>query len=212
MSKVGHYDFRCPKCRHSQKFTIWESVTAHLNPDLKSKILNGSFFQQRCGGCKASVELTHPVLYHDTRKRLAIWLCEGGLNREYEDAMDVFGMTLSSGYTLRIVYNLRELAETVAIFDADLNDWFVLMLKMSAAQQNRMSATDFVFCGFEPSEGDLSFEVSTLRGKQSATISGGANRELICAQWAELEEELDWIYTSEENFYTVFSAFKDRFD
>ena len=151
------------------------------------------------------------MLYHDTNLRLAIWLIEGGVNDEFESAMDSFGMTVPSYYRLRIVYNLRELAEKIAIFDAGLSDWFVLMLKVTVAGQKGLAAKDFYFTGVDWS-GKLLFEVDTPQGKRQANVSGGDNQKLICSQWDELEEDFDWIYTSEDNFYKAYGAFADRFN
>lgn len=210
MSKIGHYDFRCPKCGHRQGFTIWESVTAHLNPELKSNILDGTIFLHRCGGCNSPIELTHSILYNDTALHLACWLVVGDVDDALQDAMDSFGMIVPDYERLRIVYTLEELAEKIVIFEAGLNDWYVLMMKIYLAGKYKLSVADLIFTGVDRS-GEFLYRVDTPQGKRGLSISGAHNAKLVCSQWDELEEMFDWIHTSEANYYKVYSIFSDRF-
>lgn len=210
MSKSNSTQITCPKCRVVQTISIWESVTASHDLERKKMVVAGTIFDQTCRNCKSRMQVTHPILYHDPNIKLAIWLCDGGITPTLEDAMDSFGMMVPKDYRLRIVYNLSELVEKIRIFESGFNDFFIQMLKLSAAESAKTSVDVLHLIGIEMIRSAESFRFKIGEKDQSVSISGVDNPRRISKKWDLLESEFDWLYVNMSNFYSVFTKFQNR--
>ncbi len=207
MSKASSATIRCTKCRVQQRINIWESITANASPELKVQVLDGTFFRHTCTHCANRLTVTHSVLYNDPTRSVAIWLCDGGVTPELEDAMDSFGMVLPKTYTLRVVYTLGELAEKVRIFDSGLNDWFVHMVKMSVSSQVGAESSDIHFLGASLNRGGVYSFAMRLPDGQTVNLPEVPNVVRTCQQWSNLESKFDWLYVSDKNFVELFTQY-----
>ena len=205
-------DFQCPTCGAEQQVTTWSSVRGNKSPALKASILNGTFFRHSCDECGTPIDFTYPVLYHDTDRQLAVSLCETEIDHETKDAMDSFGKQMPASYRLRVVYSLEELAETITIFDNNLNDWFIHIVKMSVAEQVKTTSDRVRLATVTTKRGeDFEFAFNLPDQGRSVVISGVADPLRTSKQWDELESELDWVHVSETNFYPTMKLFMQRF-
>lgn len=207
----------CPHCGYGQQFSVWGSVTASKDLELKQKVLDGTIFRQSCKKCRQIFSLDNSLLYNDTDSNFAVWLCEGGVTNELEDAMDSFGMMLSKSTRLRIVYTLEELAEKIRIFEAGLNDIYVQIVKLGGLGDGSPIETDRLKFVEIKSQGgsqySFGFAISPPHGSHKLlSMSNIDNVEYHCNKWDSLEFRFDWLYVSDNNFYKLLSQFKDYLD
>ena len=163
MSKHHLETFTCPKCEKESSFVMYDSVNVTLDPEYKAKILDGSLFAFKCPECGTVTNIDYNVLYHDMDKQIMIQVCSSS-----EDAVNaqspanILGnlfSNLSSGLekiNFRTVVGVQRLVEKVRIFDADLDDYTVEMIK-SLLIRNVEGEKRVFFSSI--SDGDLQFAI-----------------------------------------------------
>ena len=65
MSSFRNIIITCPACNTEGSYTVWDSVNVDLDPELKSKVMDGSLFTWICPNCKQSFNAPYSFLYHD---------------------------------------------------------------------------------------------------------------------------------------------------
>ena len=65
MSSFRNIKITCPACNTEGSYTVWDSVNVDLDPELKSKVMDGSLFTWICPNCKQSFNAPYSFLYHD---------------------------------------------------------------------------------------------------------------------------------------------------
>jgi hypothetical protein len=102
-----------------------------LNPELKEKVIDGSLFLVSCRHCSFKQLVESPVLYHDQTRKYVVWWFpkdSNGKQNYTEEEINRF-IPIISGYKLRIVSTLNELREKIFIFDHELDDRVIEILK-----------------------------------------------------------------------------------
>jgi hypothetical protein len=103
-----------------------------LNHDAKEKLITGELTIFTCEQCGYKVEVVYPILYHDMNHKFMIWMDpESQLDPKEFDKSDLYGTLtlLDDTYQYRIVSTREELVEKIMIFDNDLDDKPLEMLK-----------------------------------------------------------------------------------
>lgn len=136
MSTKTTITVRCPKCKKEFETVCWDSLNTELNPEEKIKLLDGTFFDQKCGHCGIVARMFHPVLYHDMSNKAMIWFFtdEKSTDEAYktiefaEKELKEYGK--GNKYTYRIVFDPNDLREKVLIVDNGLDDRVIEVLKL----------------------------------------------------------------------------------
>ena len=133
MSRIVQRDIPCPHCGASQDFSFYEIVNVQENPELKSRVLDGSIFDLKCKQCHQSSRVGYPMLYHDPQRRGMF------IMTDEDEADHVLGLVdfLTSGgllprdmnIRLRAVHQPPELAEKVTLLEHDLDDRVIELMK-----------------------------------------------------------------------------------
>ena len=124
MSTFIKKDVACPNCGSTKKLTIISAVNSLENPELKEKILKESFFDFECPSCNYRCSLMYPTIYHDPKKGFMV-----GLYRSGTKGSKVEAPASINALTKRRVKDLAELKEKILIFDNNLDDIAVEMVK-----------------------------------------------------------------------------------
>ena len=66
----------CPHCGNHQTVTVWAIVNGDENTRTKSKIINGTFFNQKCKKCGETFTLLYPTLYEDDTNHTMIYYAQ----------------------------------------------------------------------------------------------------------------------------------------
>ena len=73
MSSFRNIKTTCPACNTEGPYTIWDSVNVDLDPELKSKVMDGSLFTWVCLNCKKSFNAPYSFLYHDMTHNFMVY-------------------------------------------------------------------------------------------------------------------------------------------
>lgn len=135
---------KCPKCSQMSDIVVWSSITVKDSPDLKADLLHGKVNIFRCPTCFQTALMPSPMLYHDKDKRLMISFspCTDPVLKEqlYENVVKTSSesgeLEKLEGYNLRFVSDFNELLEKILIFDCNLNDKAIEVIKLMIIMQD----------------------------------------------------------------------------
>ena len=182
MTDILQHHVRCPDCNTESPFTLYRSLNVTLNPAEKQTLLAGQLFRFKCPNCGAATQVLYPMLYHDMQRKLMIWMIPDDGSGASPPAEPV-GPGLPKGgamegYRTRSVNSANELLEKVLIFDAELDDLTLEMLKIiiafqaEAAGEPKDAKIFFAKAGHDASGAEqLVFAVVTPRGTRNAAIA-----------------------------------------
>lgn len=162
---------KCPKCGQMSEITVWHSITVKDSADLKNDLLSGKVNIFRCPSCETAALMPSPLLYHDEDRKLMISFspCNDKavaekLYKDVKKASEESGeLEKYKGYNLRFVTDYNELLEKILIFENDLNDKAIEVIKLMILSQDEEHADDRI-CRFGKAEGDsLEFMVQDVK-------------------------------------------------
>lgn len=140
-------NIKCPKCGQMHTMTVWNSITAKTEPDLKKDILERKINIFTCPDCSQMALMPSHLLYNDEDKKLMIYFAPCNTP---EEKMTLFAQTKETtkdeiksltDYNLRFVTTYNELMEKILIFDAGFNDKVIEFLKMMILVQEPQKAS-----------------------------------------------------------------------
>lgn len=125
-----------PQCNKKSKTTIWQSLNAELNPKEKEQLLNGTLFHFECPYCNKKTNLNYGMLYHNMTQKVMVHYAISDENaveiqnsiQEIQTKKDAI-LNLD-GYKIRIVKTQNALREKAIIFDNDLDDRIIEIMKL----------------------------------------------------------------------------------
>ncbi len=131
----------CPKCGKEIEFTMWQSINNEMSFAMKD-IISGKLFEVECKNCGLKTHVNYPILVNDMEHDAMIWYTYPDGIEETEKAL-VSMKKMYNGH-LRIVTDQASLREKVAIFNADLDDRIIEILKaiVMAQVQDQLADKD----------------------------------------------------------------------
>jgi ribosomal protein S27E len=132
MTKLATVEAKCPACANTWPQVVHASANVSLDPTLKERVLSGDIFKLKCPKCGNVTHAQYDCLYHDMSKALMVSLTSAeGLDAKIQGLTGALGAIPQRDlYTLRIVHSVQDLWEKIFIFDAELNDGIVELLKV----------------------------------------------------------------------------------
>lgn len=83
MSRATSMRVECPDCGRESSVTVWQSVNATLDPQLRETLLSGQALNVfMCEECNYVVVLDLPMLYHDNARAFAVQYLPAGMLEE----------------------------------------------------------------------------------------------------------------------------------
>ena len=121
----------CARCKHEQDFPTWGTLNVTLNPELKEPLITGKLTALTCSACGEEAEVVYSLLYHDMIKKYFIWLLPNKTQADDQELemLRSLGEDTINDYNCRIVRNRNQLVEKILIFDDDLDDRILEILK-----------------------------------------------------------------------------------
>ncbi len=182
MSLSEEQPITCPGCNATSTARIQRSVNVTADPALKEQLLTGRLFTFACPSCGRTSRVVHPELvYHDVRRGHLIQMDALGKF----DAAALRGLESSLPAVTRVVHDSNALLEKVKIFDAELDDRVVEVLKVvlaSHSQKPEDTATRYLFEGTgtpsNPEGRDLRFTLLSAKGVTGLAVPRAAYDEL----------------------------------
>jgi hypothetical protein len=137
-------DLVCNVCRHAFATTLARGIHARRVPEVRDQILAGELHHVRCPACNAIVDAHRDLVYTDfarhhwvhvsTPDQLGDWASTETYALTTFDRYMVGGppavAAVASTFRLRVVFDLDELREKLAIWDAELDDALVECAKL----------------------------------------------------------------------------------
>lgn len=124
----------CPNCGTDNKTVIWQCLNADLEPEAKQELLNGNFFRVTCKKCGKTHMLNYPLLYHDMTHSAFVYYAnsENSLNNVFKSIKETSALDIEQldSYKTRIVTSQHVLREKAIIFDNDLDDRVIEVIKL----------------------------------------------------------------------------------
>lgn len=133
----------CPSCKSESDFEVYENINTKIYPDLKDQIKSGDLFLFTCPKCQAETIVDYGLIYQDPEEKILIQYCKndeeknaalGLFNKENMDDVDKAQeiIEILDSYDKRLVESLDSLIEKINIFDRDLDDRIVELIKIFA--------------------------------------------------------------------------------
>lgn len=154
MSISEKQTIKCPACGEISDLTVWESITADDSPDLKSDLLAGKINIFHCA-CGQKALFPSPILYTDDAKKLVISFSpQTDAAEKLKLFKEIKESSVKSGelenytdYNLRFVTSYNELLEKILIFDNNLDDKVLEVIKLLVLSQesDKMSQRACIF-------------------------------------------------------------------
>ena len=130
MGLVTTIRIKCPACRTKARFSHHRAVDSIREPELKTKILDGSICDFVCQACHASTMVQTDLLYADLSQQLMIFFAAAGpLPRDPGSDLAALGGAELAKMTTRMVTDYLDLVEKITAFDAHLDDRVLEVLK-----------------------------------------------------------------------------------
>ncbi len=141
MSMPSKQIVSCPNCGKDIEFTMWQSINNEMSfamPD----IISGKLFEVECKNCGLKTRVNYPILVNDMEHKVMIYYTFPDSAEETEKALEHM-KKIYNGRT-RIVTDQASLREKVGIFNADLDDRIIELLKaiVMAQIQNQLKGTN----------------------------------------------------------------------
>jgi len=176
MSQSEPTTITCPKCKHSQTFTLWHSVDVAADPGLKEKVLDRTLTTFSCENCGCKVGIEQDFLYRDSDRQLMILRQPDDADPEEldDDAFRLLRALSDDGYTYRLVTSMNELAEKILIWDDELDDRTVEVFKLvvwQALDEDQRGENGQLFYGGISGEDDAEAEMEFVLVNDSGTMS-----------------------------------------
>lgn len=154
MSISEKQTIKCPACGEISDLTVWESITADDSPDLKSDLLAGKINIFRCA-CGQKALFPSPILYTDDAKKLVVSFSPQTDDAEKRKLFEEIKKSSResgelenyAGYNLRFVTSYNELLEKILIFDNNLDDKVLEVIKLLvlAQESDKMAQRACIF-------------------------------------------------------------------
>ncbi len=179
MSINANQNIKCPECSQMSQITVWSSITVKDSPDLKQDLLSGRINIFRCPSCSHTALMPTPMLYHDEEKRLLFSftpcndaVLEEQLYDNVKKASESSGELKNyEGYNLRFITKYNELLEKILIFENNLNDKAIEVIKLMVLSQD-LEKAQWRDCHFGKLEnGNIEFMINDKKENQVYTSS-----------------------------------------
>ena len=138
MSKSHVEKINCKHCGKEFDFTIWDSINATLDPDLRENlIVRGDLYEYKCPHCGNVVTHTYPILYHDMEHKFMIHsgplsevMQQYKVNQKQIKKMNEMFGNLSKDYIYLGVTSPNELVEKIIIMENGYDYRIAVIYKM----------------------------------------------------------------------------------
>lgn len=153
--------YRCPQCGRIHDYPVYEGVDVSKEPQFRAKVMDASIFDFVCPHCGSVNGVLYPFLYHDPTRRFMVQLVDHTVtgdpfvevfntDSETDQALRQVVQDMKSRYRLRTVTTPNELMEKIAVFEADLDDHVLEIMKYGIIASDEKNTIDHLW--FAPTD------------------------------------------------------------
>lgn len=157
MADITMQKFVCPKCGKELELEMMRNMEIPYDNDMKEKFMANDYFTMHCKNCNTVLPIGYRSNYNDLEKRYLLWLLSKNKEAD-EKEVAAYNEKLKTddalrlarnGYRFRLVSNSNDLREKILIFDADLDDRVIELMKLAYVPTIRKQVgTDTRIVGF----------------------------------------------------------------
>lgn len=125
MSTSSEIKYICPYCGREMTITIYQTVNADTDPDLREACMSGDIFRHSCPHCHTDFMVQNPLVYSDPSHKFVLYVSENPVS----GIADFAGPLVRSGYRLRRCESVRAFTEKIQIFEDGMDDVAVELAK-----------------------------------------------------------------------------------
>lgn len=193
MTELYLSNFNCPQCGKKCLHERYNVVNATTNSELTKAITEWDLFKFSCQHCDKEQIITYPTLYLDKEKKCAIhyipYIDKATFTRQ-QNYIKLEGIDLSE-YRCRIVHDLESFIEKVQIFNANLDDRAIELMKYTNSPLE---------------EGDIQFSYEYIVLSQV----GPSNYEFMFVNKDEVAASLDFSEEQYQFFISELETIEDK--
>jgi predicted RNA-binding Zn-ribbon protein involved in translation (DUF1610 family) len=133
MSKIHMENITCISCGKESPHRYWDMIDPMFDQSIKEKVLSGELFTFTCPHCGFQRRVTYDTIYQEIGKGRYFHLVTS--EESYVQAINLYAdRDMNSGTVLaneivRIVLSQNQLAEKIRIFDEEMDDRVVEIIK-----------------------------------------------------------------------------------
>lgn len=199
MAEIQKITVACPKCGFKQTRTLYKSVNAQTDSDVKDLIMNRDLFTFVCDDCDYKAMLDYDFLYHDPEEKVMIYFL-----KDYDEKTDTLYRNTpkpTPDYKLRIVKSASDLIEKIKIFDMDMDDRVIELCKLfykgNMIQTNPEFQTDHIYFDTDKEFINCVFVFMNKEGKPAVA---GLDNDFYCQVRKMYDEK---IYAREKSGFEI---------
>lgn len=161
---------KCQQCQEEFEFPVYNLINLQKDKDLYEPLFSLDIFKHKCEKCGHLNIIQYDMMVVDSYKNYMIYLFSPERMNIFKDSVDKYLKTLEQtspeGYKVfnesikhtRVVNSINDLKEKLLIFDYDLNDKIIELLKRGLYENNLVDEKEFPYIMFNTLERDtLSF-------------------------------------------------------
>jgi len=136
-------DYECPNCKNKFKIAVYPMINLQSENYLYEDLFSLDLFNVKCSACKKTTLIQYNTLIVDMYKKYIVYLL---IDKSVNLETLVTGLKQNPEYSkvfedlkyTRLVGSLNEMLEKLLIFDYDLNDKVIEVLKLGLYSNNRL--------------------------------------------------------------------------
>ena len=148
----------CPHCGKESAYEMWTLINTDQHPEMKQAVRDRSAFVFKCPECGEETPLDYGFVYQQPDLRIMIQYetDPAKADRLEELLSDISNPTVKNlrgaNYLFRLVRTANQLADKLAIFDADFDDRIVEIYKLTLLAALRREHPEY-----DPADGEMIF-------------------------------------------------------
>lgn len=132
----------CPNCRHEQQVNTYPIINLQSDKELYEDLFSLNLFRIECPKCKKTSVIQYDCLVVDMYKKYIVYLYTSNnldeFNKNIDKLVDNYKDILTELKYTRVVTSLNQLLEKLLIFDYDLNDKIIELMKLGLYDKERL--------------------------------------------------------------------------
>ena len=132
----------CPNCKHEQQINTYPIINLQSDKELYEDLFSLNLFRIECPKCKKTSVIQYDCLVVDMYKKYIVYLYTSNnldeFNKNIDKLVDNYKDVLTELKHTRVVTSLNQLLEKLLIFDYDLNDKIIELMKLGLYDKERL--------------------------------------------------------------------------
>jgi len=136
--------FVCPHCKQELQINTYPVINLQTDKELYNDLFSLNLFKINCPNCKKTTVIQYDCLVVDMFKKYIVYLYISNnldeFNKNIDKLVESHKNIISELKHTRVVTSLNQLLEKMLIFDYDLNDKIIEIMKLGMYNKERLDS------------------------------------------------------------------------